>query len=353
MKIIILLLIIFSFSTGCKRNNNIYNSNEYNNIAETNMQYTDEKIIDDTIFHENNPSAFVYDLPFIMSKDDNTFLQFPNSYIINISENYREYKIDYVRIYYSNSKESQYIEVKNEDVLLFKLPGKCDWLYCYVSDFMHGYLYVYDISKESFYGNFDINRESGNYYRTSLIVEYELLNNYSNVKRYGPLLEIKYNNNVIRFWDSFPGNKAGRHRYLLLDYYEKYNEILLVKQLWEGTETYIYNIQSAEYVCEIDDTPYFNESRDAVCSFVYGYGDPGVSLKLFLIKDGVYEKVFYEDISLRYISSKKGFWINNDEFHIEYIEKNYDYDSDKMKEKKVVLLVSRKNPKYKFEIIKK
>ena len=73
MKIIFILLIISAFLTGCKRNNNIYNSNEYNNIAETNMQYPDEKIIDDTIFQENNLSEFIYDLPFIMSKDDNTF----------------------------------------------------------------------------------------------------------------------------------------------------------------------------------------------------------------------------------------------------------------------------------------
>jgi hypothetical protein len=317
------------------------------------MQYPGEKIIDDTVFHDNNLSEFVYDLPFIMTKDENTFLQFPNSFVINISENYHEYKIDYIRIYYSNNKASQYIEVKNEDVFLYKLPGKCDWLYCYVSDYMHGYLYVYDISKESFYGNFDKNRESGNYYLMSLIVEYELLNNYSNVKRYGPLLEIKYNNNVIRFWDSFPGEKAGRHRYLLLDYYAQYNEILLLKQFWEGSKAYIYNIKTAEYVCEIDDTPYFNESRDAVCSFVYGYGDPGVSLKLFLIKDGIYKEILNEYISLHYISSNKGFWINNDEFQIEFIEKYYDYNSDKEKEKKVVLLVSRKNPSSTFDIIKK
>jgi len=221
------------------------------------MQYSDEKIIDETIFQENNLSEFIYDLPFIMTKDENTFLQFPNSYIINLSENYREYKIDYIRIYHSNSKDSQYIEVKNEDVLLFKLPGKCDWLYCYVSDFMHGYLYVYDISKESFYGNFDKNRESGNYYRMSLIDEYELINNYSNIERYGPLLEIKYNHNVIRFWDSFTGEKVVRdYHYLLLDYYEKNNEILIVKQLWEGSKAYIYNIQSTEYTCEIEDIPH-------------------------------------------------------------------------------------------------
>jgi hypothetical protein len=220
------------------------------------MQYPDEKIIDDTIFHENNLFEFIYDLPFIMTKDENTFLQFPNSYVINISEDYRKYKINYIRIYYSNSKESQYMEVKNEDVLLFKLPGKCDWLYCYVSDYMHGYLYVYDISKESFYGNFDKNRESGDHYRMSLIVEYELINNYSNIERFGPLLEIKYDHNVIRFWDSFAGEKVTRdYHYLLLDYYEKNNEILIVKQLWEGSKAYIYNIQSAGYTREIEYIP--------------------------------------------------------------------------------------------------
>jgi len=252
MKIIFLLLIVSAFLNGCKRNNNIYNSNEYNNIAETNMQYPGDKFFDDTIFYEDNLSEFIFDLPFIMSKDEDTFLQFPNSFIINISKKFCEYKIDNIRIYYSNSKSSQYIEVKNEKALLFKLPGKCDWLYCYISDFIHGYLYVYDISKESFYGNFDKNRESGNYYRMSLIDEYELINNYSNIERHGPLLEIKFNHNTIRFWDSFAGEGEEKHHYLLLDYYEKLNEILIVKQLWEENKTYIYNIQSAEYVCEVD-----------------------------------------------------------------------------------------------------
>jgi len=91
----------------------------------------------------------------------------------------------------------------------------------------------------------------------SLIDEYELINNFSNIKRYGPLLEIKHNHNTIRFWDSFAGDKAEKHHFLLLDYYEKFNEIIIVKQLWEETKTFIYNIQSAEYVCEIDNISRF------------------------------------------------------------------------------------------------
>jgi hypothetical protein len=233
MKNSIYILFIISFLlSGCKlnRNNNFYN----------------------TTLQEENMIGFFYEKPVIINKNDNKFLQFSNSYIVKTSENYCQYKIDFIKLYNSNNKKSQYTEIKNEDVLLYKLPENFEWLYCYVSDVIHGYLHIYDISKESFYGNFDKNRESGNIYRILLIDEYELLNKYSNVKRYGPLLEIKHNNYIIMFWDSFTGeNVSQEYRYQLLDYYEGNNEILLRKYFGEDSEDYIYNIQSANFVYEV------------------------------------------------------------------------------------------------------
>jgi len=236
MKIIYLLLVISAFFTGCKFNRN-------NNI-------------DFTVLHDDILSSdFIYEKPIIIINKDNKFLEFPNSYIINISEKYCQYKIDYIKIYNTNDKKSPYIEVKNEDVFLLKLPENNNWLYCYVSDFIHGFLYIYDISKESFYGNFDNNRESGNTYKKLLIDEYILANKYSNIKRYGPLLEIKYKYNVIKFWDSFTGeNTSCEYRYQLLDYYEGSNEILIRKQLCNDSKDYIYNIKTAGFVCEIENS---------------------------------------------------------------------------------------------------
>jgi len=344
-KIIYIFLIILLF--GCS-NKKVRSNSMKNNTVETNRQYLDDNTLDNSsiLQEENNLNYFINEKPII--------IQFPNSYIINTSENFCQYKIDSINIYNSNSKESQSVEIKNKNVFLFKLPENDEWLYCFVSDDIHGYICIYDISKESFYGNFEENRKSGNTYRTLLIKEYELLKKYPNIKRYGPLLEIIYNHNVIRFWDSFVGeNVAQKYRYQLLDYYEGYNEILIRKQLWEGSEDYIYNLQSDDYVCEIEDTPYFNKSRDAVFSLEYGYGDPIVYLRLFTIKNGVYEKIIDESLTLDYEYSTNGFWINNDEFQIEYNEKYYDNINDELTERKVILSVNRKNPKFEFEIIKK
>jgi len=239
---------------GCKHNKNSVFDTPFKSLnhLKTIGHYSDDDII------ENNLSCFIYEKPVVIIKDENKFLLFPNSYIISISEKYCKYNIDYIKIYSSNNKDSQYIDINNEDVFLFKLPENNNWLYCYVSDFIHGYLYVYDISKESFYGNFDDNRESGDTYKILLIDEYILLNKYSNIKRYGPLLEIKYNHKVINFWDSFTGeDPAGEYHFQLLNYFEKYNEILIRKQFYESSANYIYNIQLADYVREVKDISYF------------------------------------------------------------------------------------------------
>jgi len=279
---------------------------------------------------------------------------------INISENFCQYKIDFINLYNSNNKKSHFIEIKNKDVLLFKIPENDEWLYCFVSDNIYGYLNIYDISEKSFYGNFEENKKSGNHYKMLLIKEYELLKKYTNIKRYGPLLEITINNNVIKFWDSFVGEKVTQqYHYQLLDYYKGYDEILIRKQLWEGSEDYIYNLKLANYVCKIGDIPYFNKSRNAVFSLIYD-GDPGLYLRLFLVNNKIYEKIIDEYIPLHYDFSINGFWINNDEFQIDYIDRYNDYITNDngfvievKKEEKGHLLVSRKNPNNKFEIIKK
>jgi len=283
-----------------------------------------------------------------------------NKQYINTSENFCQYKIDFINIYNSNNKKSKFVEIKDETVLLYKIPENDEWLYCFVSGDIHGYICIYDISEKSFYGNFEENKKSGNHYKMLLIKEYELLKKYSNMKRYGPLLEITINNNVIKFWDSFVGEKvAQEYRYQLLDYYEGHDEILIRKQLWEGSKDYIYNLKLANYVCEIGGVPYFNKSRNAVFSLIYD-GDPGLYFRLFLINNRIYEKIIDEYIPLHYDFSINGFWINNDEFQIDYIDRYNDYITNNngsvievIKEEKVNLLVSRKNPKFEFEIIKK
>jgi hypothetical protein len=245
--------------------------------------------------------------------------------IINIEDesemldNYFSYKIDTINIYETYSKYSNYFKITNKEVKLYRIDDTDDWLYCYITNDMNGYIYIYDISKESFYGDFEENERSYNYYRMQLIKEYELLLRHSNVKRYGPLLEIFYNNNTIKFWNSFTSQTdtgKGRYRRLLLEYYEEYNEIIIQEYYYEGISNKIFNLKLNDFVCEIGNYRFFNESRNAVFAFSYPYGNVGVDIQIFLINNGNYIKVKEIFISEDYYNSLNGYWENNEKFKI-------------------------------------
>jgi hypothetical protein len=99
--------------------------------------------------------------------------------------NYYLIKIDNIRIYNNISKETDFIEINNEEVMLIKIPESEDWLYIITRDSgNYGFVYVYDISKKSFYGDLEENSRSGNYYLSRLYKEYEIIRNNQNMNRH-------------------------------------------------------------------------------------------------------------------------------------------------------------------------
>jgi len=315
---------------------------------------------------EEKPSNNIDGLDLLMEKpiltiSDKVYLELNNKIIIyfdlklpSFNTKCYEMNIDIIKIYDSANKEADFIEITDKNIMLFKLKESEDWLYLITHDFEnHGFVNIYDISKNAFYGDLKENAKSGNWYGLRLNIEYEIINDNQNISRYGPLLEIKYIDNVIRIWDSFSGLLT-MGKYLLLDYYKEYNEILIYKQYFEGSDLLIYNLKLEDFVCKIGDTPYFNNSRNAVFSLVYYYGDPGVNLKIFLIEDAVYEEIIDEHIPLGYSPLINALWINDNEFQIDYT-KEYYKENDKVTEELLgesgTLLVRRDNQKSEFELI--
>lgn len=253
--------------------------------------------------------------------------------------------LDSIKVYERTDKKTGFQEITNKKAMLFQLPGEEDWLYLITEDFnSHGYIYVYDISKTSFYGNQKENEKSGNYYKKQLYREHEILMNNNNYNRYGPLLEIKYNNTVNKIWDSFAGSMPGTLKYLLLEDIHEHDEVLVYCQPYEGGINYIYNLRLQKFVCKIGDIRYFNNARNAVFSLEYGYGDPGITLEVFFIKNGIYEKIINENIPLGYNFSINGYWINDNFFQIDYVNIIFNHDSGKeVKEEKRGSLYARRN----------
>ncbi|MDR0322076.1 MAG: hypothetical protein LBI28_11280 [Treponema sp.] len=309
-KVIFIIILISQLFFGCKRNQNtiINTYQESDNSTNIDEQYLYSESIEGIIVQDNINS----DRPIIIGD----VIQFSDSYSVDIWNEHCYYKIDNINIYETYNKESNFQKITDSNIKLFKLPYTEDWLYCYVTNDVRGYIYIYDISKESFYGDFEENRKSFNFYRMLLIREYEIITKYSNFRRYGPLLEINYNNTVIRFWDSFTGEMA--QRYQLLDYYEGTNEIFIREQYYEGSSNHIYNLRLNNYVCtHIGNLPIFNERRSFVFSTYVFYADP-MKLKIFSIANGIYENILdvkiFED---EYINIINQYWINNNEFIIE------------------------------------
>ena len=231
-------------------------------------------------------------------------------------------KIDNIRIYENINKNTDFIEINNEEVMLLKIPEIEDWLYIVTNNFINqGFIFVYDISKESFYGNLDENARSGNHYKKQLNKEYEIIIDNKNINRYGPLLEIYYNDNLIKYWDSFLGNTWEMHKYLLIDYYKEYNEVCILKNYWSFATYYIYNIQHNYIVCDIGWIPYFNEIRDTAIVIDHRYYEfTGADLRIYSIRNNNYRLIKEEGIPGDTIDA---YWINNDEFHRTYTVPNY------------------------------
>jgi len=218
---------------------------------------------------------------------------------IEIEIDYTTYANSHLITLYSKcTKESEYFTTDKEEVELHKIKGIKDWLYLtdgYSNSEVSGFVYLYDISDKSFYGD-DIEGDKpladywSNYRRNLMKKEYDLVKKYPNINRYGPLLEIKHNNKTLEFWYTFcyPFNEAKSESYLLQDYYPDSNEILIREQYYEGAYDLIYNLNFEDYKCSITSTPFFNKSRTNMISIDRIYGGDS-ELVIHEINNGFYK----------------------------------------------------------------
>jgi len=241
--------------------------------------------------------------------------------IIEFDYNYY-YNQDKIKVYKKCNKKSESFFVTKKELRFHRIKGIKDWLYLsadYLEDNNFGFVYLYDISKKSFYGNFYENKKSRNKYRMTLNSEYEVIKRHKNIKRYGPLLTINHNGKTIEFWNFFSPSDYQIIKYLLLDYYLKYNEILISRHYYENGDYFIYNLESGN-ICSYG-IPYFNRSRTYTIS-VSDNGHYGINLRVYAIKNGLYtmlKKIEFdyqeiEDI----IGIKNVVWLNDTNAQINF-----------------------------------
>jgi hypothetical protein len=269
---------------------------EYDNTAETIEHKNDEPIYNIEILSLEKPIA-------IIENGEPRYLQFPNSKRINIRENHSRLYIQTIKVYDDVNKEANFTELKNKHVTLIRLPETEDWLYLIYSSDIHGFINVYDLSSN----NSDEN---------------ELLQRFPNARRYGPLLEIHYNNNVKKIWDYFGGEMGGR-RYEVKNCYKEYDEILIVSYGYEHDVSYfIYNMR-LDTTFDLADIPVYNSSRDTAFCALYDYlFNGGINIFIYRINNGIYEEIVNEILfkDNRNIQTSDSYWINNNEFKIELFD---------------------------------
>ena len=229
-----------------------------------------------------------------------------------------------LKLYENNSFESNFSNTNHEQVFLFKYD-ELGWYYLISNNCeKEGFIYIYEIPNESFYGDLEENAKSGNYYRYMQNMEYEIVMRNGNIKRYGPLLSINHNNKTKEFLDTHNGGTGGIS-YLLLDYYKRYDELLILKQYWDYALMSIYNIKQDQFTCENIRDPAFNNTRTYMLSFAFveqiGYTIM-YSLKLFSVNDGIYNEIYNENIETgNNWKLNEMLWKNNNMVYIDYGEK--------------------------------
>jgi hypothetical protein len=230
---------------------------------------------------------------------------------------------DTLTVYASNTKESDNFLTDYKNVFLIRIDEPLGWFYLTSNDYkIQGYVYLYDISEKSFYGDLEKMKRSGNYYESLLNTEYEIIKRHKNIKRYGPLITINHKDRITEIWDTSYGLYRGI-QYLLLDYYPEYNEILIYEQYYEGFYNFIYNLEFNEYRCERIDVPYFNDARTYLITKIYIEGMSRhfeERIKIYKINNGYYEIIYEKtiEISSELYSTETIKWINDDKVCIDY-----------------------------------
>jgi hypothetical protein len=233
-----------------------------------------------------------------------------------------DYKIDAIKLYYTQNIDAAYKKIVNKNVRLFKNDSDDDWLYLITEDLKnYGFIRIKDISEESFYGDLEKNASSQNSYRERLNLEYSIIKTNQNIERYGPLLIIKAGNKTIKFLDTF--RKWGDvKRYLLIDMFED-NNLLIFEQHWEGSLYFIYNTDKEAQIAKFNESPLFNENNSAFVSYGRMYTE-SPSFVLYSINNHEYKKEKEADIYTLLDIKKDTYpkyeieWLNNTTLEIKY-----------------------------------
>jgi hypothetical protein len=217
----------------------------------------------------------------------------PDGRIINRNSLTHEgypYKIDSIKLYYTQTIESAYKKIVNTFVILYKNDSNDEWLYLVTNDLKnYGFIRVEDISENSFYGNLTNNMNSGNFYTKRLNQEYSVRKTHENIERYGPLLMIKLDTKIVKIWDAFSvrgWNSVKDH--LLIDIFEN-NDLLLYVQRYEGGFYVIYNMDKEDQVAIFNEVPLFNENKSAFVSYGSFYSE-APTFELYSINKNEYKK---------------------------------------------------------------
>jgi len=245
---------------------------------------------------------------------------FSDNIIFRIEGAIEYYNNDILVVYERNTKESDSFPTNHNTVFFIEIEETPGWYYLLSDDYeIQGYIYLYDISEKSFYGNLEGDGENGYTPKSRLKTEYEIIKQNQNIKRYGPLLSIDHNGKTIAFLDTYNGISGKIN--LLLEHYPEYNEILMYEQYYEGGYYFIFNLEQEEVRCKLAMYPYFNTSKTYFISYGWESEALNTTLRIYKINNGFYEEIFNRDIftdhfytssPLRSIS-----WINDQEAYID------------------------------------
>jgi hypothetical protein len=257
--------------------------------------------------------------------EENDSLEFFQTYIAYIKGSIEYTNNDTMTVYAHTSKESASLSTNKENVFLIRTEDDPYWFYLVSSDYAaQGFINIYDISEKSFYGDPGKNANSGNFYQYRKNIEYEIVKQNENIRRYGPLLTINHNGKTTEFWNNRFGMGFIGVNILLLDYYPEYNEALIYEQYWEGSSYLIYNLDEEKYKCKGIDIPYFNNARTYMFSF--GYEDDTVLVlrlpaKLYSINNGTYTEIYNGHINIFHEWREESIqWLNDHKLAISFGE---------------------------------
>ncbi|GHU96827.1 hypothetical protein FACS189483_00910 [Spirochaetia bacterium] len=238
-----------------------------------------------------------------------------------IIDNDYSYKIDTIKLYYTQSIESAYKKIIDKNVTFFEDRNDDEWLYLITEDLeSYGFIKIKDISENSFYGDVTKNSSSGNYYSQRLNREYSITKTNQNIKRYGPLLIINSGGKIKKFWDSLAGRGQ---RYLLIDIFDN-TDLLFFVQYYEGISYFIYNIEYDTVIGALMGEPLFNENKNAFVSFGSFYSELP-KFVLYSINKNEYKKEkeadnIYTLLDIKWDTYAKYeiSWVNNTKLEIKF-----------------------------------